>query len=181
MADFGIGEYLAIATIAATAVSAYASYQQGQAISAGYNYNSQVANAQATIDTQQAEAQARADKQQTQRQLGQISADYAASGIDPSSSGTPLAVMSDQAAQGELTRQLDLYRGKIAALGAQTGAQSDQYQAAVARQAGTLRTGTTLLTGGITAGQLMSAPGNTASPTNTTVTDISPTAFTFTR
>src|SRR5579885_2558210 len=139
MADFGIGEALLAATAAATtigsAISAAGAASEGQGQAAALQTNAQIQQQNAQIATAQ-----------TERTLGQIAASYGASGVDVTR-GSPLQVMADQAATGELTRQLDLYRGAVAATGNLNQAQLYRIEAQQAQQAGQIRAGATILTG----------------------------------
>ena len=88
-----------VASVAATAVSAMGSMQAGAQAKATANYNAQVDQVKATTAEMQSQSQATQDAANTQRQLGQAEAAYGAGGVDMT--GTPLAVMSDLATQGE--------------------------------------------------------------------------------
>ena len=96
MADFGISEALLALSVAGAAASAYGAYSQGQAASAADRTNAQIQAQDAAIATSQAAAQANQDAQNNKRVLGQISADYAAAGVDPNS-GTSLSVQIGRA------------------------------------------------------------------------------------
>jgi hypothetical protein len=145
--DLGIPEALAIAgTVASTAITAYGASQAADAQSKADSFNAEVAAQQAKNATDQANAQAQIDEQNTRRQLGQISADYGAAGVDPNQ-GTAAAVLSDQSSQGELTKQITLYQGKLARLGDLTQGQIYSYEGAQAQAAGMFKAGSTILTG----------------------------------
>ena len=105
MADFGIGEGIALAGLvtsaAAAGVSAYSSYQQQNAANAANAYNQQVAQDQASQATQLGVIQAEENDQQTQQLIGQQKAAYAAAGVDVNS-GSPLTVTSQTAGFGAL-------------------------------------------------------------------------------
>ncbi|HLG87055.1 MAG TPA: hypothetical protein VKZ79_07650 [Alphaproteobacteria bacterium] len=144
MADLGIGE---IAAIAAAGVAAVGSIASGVAQSNAAKYNAEVEQQRAQEAEQQAEAQAAIDKQNTARKMGQAEAAYGASGVDPNS-GSPLNVMSDLATQGELTRQLTLYQGKIGAIADLQQGALDKLQGQNALTSGIVGAGSTLLTAG---------------------------------
>lgn len=133
-------------TVASTAYAAYSASQAADAQASAQRYNQQVAEQNAQIAKDQANTQAAIDKQETTRRLGQISASYGASGVQ-TDQGSPLDVLSDQAATGEMTKQLDLYRGKVAAAGFSSQAQLYGLEAAQTQQAGDIRAGQTILTG----------------------------------
>src|SRR5579883_2162187 len=136
MADLGIGEIAAIAAAGVAAVGSIAA-----------KYNAEVEQQRAQEAEQQAEAQAAIDKQNTARKMGQAEAAYGASGVDPNS-GSPLNVMSDLATQGELTRQLTLYQGKIGAIADLQQGALDKLQGQNALTSGIVGAGSTLLTAG---------------------------------
>jgi hypothetical protein len=155
-----------------TALGLVASQQQaqgelpvGQSQQQVSDYNAQVETQRAATATNQAAAQAAIDATATTRKLGTIQADYGAAGV-VGTTGSPLSVMMDQSMQGELARQLDLYRGSVTA---QTDAQSaklDYAQGIIANQAagvraqGTLLTGATKALGSSTVGTLATSAGN---------------------
>lgn len=144
-------------TAASSLASANGAQQSGAAAAAASQYNANVELQRAQIATQQSQTDATQVAQDTERRLGQARADFGAAGVVPDS-GSPLLVMSDQAAQGELARQLTLYRGQIAALSDQEQAQLDLFNAGQSSTAGNIRAGTTLLTG---AGRLFGSFGGT--------------------
>lgn len=131
---------------AATVISAVGQIAQGNAQASAYQYNQQFAEAQGRIQQQQAEAQAALDKQNSDRLKGEIITTYGVAGIDPGT-GTPLDVLSDAAAQAELTRQTTLYRGTLARLGDLADAQLSGIYASNAATGGYIRAGSTILTG----------------------------------
>ena len=134
------------ASLIGTAVSATGQVQAGQQQQQAYDYNAQVQRQNATIATQEAQGQAKIDKTQTERNLGAIAAAYGGAGIDPTQ-GSPLMVMADQAATGELNRQLDLYRGSVQATSSTNQANLLTYQGAAARTAGNTAAAGTILSG----------------------------------
>ena len=136
----------AAASVAGSFVQATGQQQAGQEQQQADQYNAAVQRQNATIATQQAQSQAAIDKQQTERNLGQIAATYGAAGIDPTE-GSPLMVMADQAATGELNRQLDLYRGSVAATSNINQANILTYQGRQAASAGTTAAAGTILSG----------------------------------
>ncbi|HEV2186383.1 MAG TPA: hypothetical protein VGR70_04205 [Stellaceae bacterium] len=147
MADMGIGEMLALGSVAAgTAFSAFSSVNAGNQQASAYQFNQQVQQENASIVRQEAASQAAIDRQQTERTLGNVKAAYGAGGVDPNR-GTPLDVMADQAMTGELTRQLDLYRGEVAATGDINQANLLGYEAQQARSAGENRAVATIFSG----------------------------------
>jgi hypothetical protein len=160
MADFGLTEIAAVASIAGTGLSAIGSMNQAQAQQANANYQAQVARNNQTIAAQnaqyasQAGAAATTKAQLEQRaKIGAIGAELAASGLDPNT-GSPAAVKKSAAELAQLdtatTAQdaaLKVYGFKTA--GANYGAQAglDQQEASQAGAAGALSAGSTLLSG----------------------------------
>ncbi len=126
--------------IAGTVVSALGQYQAGKAQEAAYKYN-------AAADLAASQAQASQVEQETKRRLGAANAAFAAGGVTPE--GSPTAVASDLATQGELAKQLTLYRG-------QTAANEQTFYARQASRAATIGAFSTLLSG--TGGALMGMP-----------------------
>lgn len=131
--------------LAGAGAGALGSISQGNQQAAASNANAQQLEARASADTAQAAAQATLDQQNSRRQMAAAFANAGASGVDPGQ-GSPLSVMSDLAAQGELTRRLSIYRGDVASTGDLNQAALTRWQGSQAKQAGFLRAGTTLLT-----------------------------------
>jgi hypothetical protein len=107
--------------IGSSAIGAVGAIRAGNQQAAADRYNASVA-------TSEGNSQAAIDKSQAEVKVGQVAASYAGAGVDVNA-GTPLSMMANTAANGELTRQLDLYR-------AQTASQIDTYEASQAQQTG---------------------------------------------
>ena len=131
----GLAAYSAIS-------SAQAQQQAGQQAQQIANSNADILSQRATQAQNEAQARAAIQARSNARTLGATKAAYGASGVDVNE-GTPLEVLSDQATEGELQRQLILYGGQT---------QSNAYQ----QQANILRMG-----GAVTAGAANTAAGNT--------------------
>ncbi len=105
MADFGIGEGLALGSLvmaaAGAGVSAYGSYQQQSAANAANQYNEQVAKDQQAQAQQLGTFAEEQQQQQTAQLEGRQKAAYAAAGVDVNS-GTPEIVNSQTAGYGAL-------------------------------------------------------------------------------
>ena len=86
---------------AGTAVSAIGAAKQAQGEQNILDYNAQVQRQEAVTAQQTAQEQAAQEAVQTHRTIGQEIANAGASGVDPSQ-GSPPAVMSDAATEGEL-------------------------------------------------------------------------------
>lgn len=134
---------MVVMAVAAAAMSAMGSIQAGQQASAIGSYNNAVEDQRAQIAKEQAGAQAAMDESNNRRKLGEAAAAYGAAGVDMT--GTPLAVMSDQATQGELTRRLDLYRGNLTATSDIQQGQLDEAQGNAQKTASYFTAGSTLL------------------------------------
>jgi hypothetical protein len=117
----------------------YQKYQMGQ-------YNAAIANEQATIAKEEAATEAQQEKQVWDQRIGAAITNAGASGVDPSQ-GSPLNVVASMGQQGELARQLALYRGTLQAAGLKQQAALDIYQGDQALYGGIATGGTTFLTG----------------------------------
>lgn len=138
---------LSALTAGAAGLSAYGSLEAGATQKAISNYDAQVQTQKAQEASDQSQEQAAIDEANNRRALGRAAASYGAAGLDMT--GTPLSVMSDLASQGELTRQLDLYKGKITAQSDLQQGALDQAQGLQAQTAGYFNAGTSLLTGAL--------------------------------
>ena len=134
------------ASLIGSVVSATGQVQAGKEQQQADTVNAQVQRQNATIATQEAQGQAKIDKTQTERNLGAIAATYGAAGVDPTQ-GSPLTVMADQAATGELNRQLDLYRGSVGATSSLNQANLLTFQGQQQAIAGTTGAVGTILSG----------------------------------
>ncbi|MDD3238224.1 MAG: hypothetical protein PHV37_09035 [Candidatus Gastranaerophilales bacterium] len=112
MCDFGISEIILAVSLAATAASTtlgvVSSVEQGKAQQAQYDYQTQVAANNAKIAENNAAAQrqqgieeSRMQRIKTMQAVGSQQAAMAANGLDVTQ-GTPLDVIEDTAAMGEL-------------------------------------------------------------------------------
>lgn len=134
-----------VVTIAAAAASAYAAYEQGQQQQAAAQYNAKLVRNQALQAQYAAEAQAKQREEHTRRLLASQRVAAGASGV--TTEGSPLAVMMDSAAQGAYEAGLIRAGGQYQsdALFGEAGIQ--RFYGQQAAEAGTLRAGTTLLSG----------------------------------
>jgi hypothetical protein len=120
-----------VATVVGTGLSVVGALNQGKAESGAAQFNAESAR-------QEAASREAAQRAQAQRQLGTIRAGVAKSGARME--GTPLAVLSESAANAEIDALNTRYSGQ------REGALYDS-RARNARTAGYLRAGTSLLTG----------------------------------
>lgn len=131
--------------IAAAAVSAYGSYEQGQTQKRASNYNRQLAEQNAVAARQQAAARQKQHDRETTLRLGAIRANQGAFG--GAMEGSALDVLGDTAAQLELQRQNIEYAGELQARGYDSTAVLDQVRGESAARAGTIGAGASLLGG----------------------------------
>jgi len=139
---FSVGQGLAGAGMGLSAISSIAGGNQAAAADSA---NAQIEKQKAQAALATSEAQATQVQQQTNQKMGEIAADYGASGVEMK--GSPLNVMMSNAIQGQLSKQLTLYQGSVNANYDQNQAQLDQNKAAQDQSSGWLKGGTTLLTG----------------------------------
>lgn len=154
----------AIASLAATAIgtgiSAYGSYQQGQAASKAASYNAQIAENNRTIAEQNAEYATRAGIAKAEQEslagrsaLGKIKARQSASGVTVASSSSEDVVEGAReanvldVANVVQNAQLQAYGYKSQAMNFEAGANLARIEGANARRAGTLGALGTLLSG----------------------------------
>lgn len=139
----------AVVSIATTAISMYASYEQGQAQAQAqknvYRYQAALAENQAVAERQAAEVRAQEARERKRRLLSSTRAAAAASGIEVDE-GSPGDVLLDNATQAELAVARARYGGELGAFGATQQASMARYQARLAGAAAP-SLGATLLTG----------------------------------
>mgnify|MGYP006982876099 CR=1 FL=1 len=90
----------AAATAVGAGVSAYSSYQSGQATKRLMDYNAKLANQDAMVRERDGRILANAQRDQNRRLLAKQRALYGAAGVDMT--GTPLLVEAEQAGQLEM-------------------------------------------------------------------------------
>ena len=136
----------AVAAILSAAVTAYSSYQQGQAASQAARYNARVAEQQAESARQAAGADAETRRRQLDRVLGAQRARYGASGVIPSE-GSPLLVMMESEEEAALDVARVRHGGAAAAYGLGLEASIQRRQGQQARRQGYLSSTSAILTG----------------------------------
>lgn len=136
----------AAAAVAGTAVSALGAARQAQGEQNILNYNAEVQRQEAESAQQAADVQAAEQAVKTHETIGEEIANAGASGVDPNQ-GSPLAVASDTATQGELQKQLIIWQGKTQQNALLNQANIDLYQGGQIRAAVPITVGSTLLTG----------------------------------
>jgi ribonuclease E len=155
----GLATLAAGASLVGTGITALGSATKGSQQQTASNVNAAIEQQAATTDLNQAQAQASNDRTKTGQLLGEIIADYGASGVDPTGvGGSPLAVLSSNAAQGALQSQTDIYQGIVRANAAQGQAALDTVSGEEAYEAGMTSAAGTVLSGvGSTATKLAQA------------------------
>lgn len=167
---------LAIATMAAAAVSAYGQYQAGKAQESASEYNAQVQEQNARVAEQYAKAaEARGDDEARQRRIdadrmaSRQMAVLAAKGIDIST-GTPLDILGDTAMYGELDAQtikynaaLEAYQQRVTASNALSSAELSRMEGRQAAKAGNMQAVGTLIGGAAKAGNQYMSYSNSGS------------------
>src|SRR4051812_29875151 len=103
--------------IASTAVSVIGAIQQGAAAKQAGDYNAAIGRRNAQIAIDQSAADEARQRRVTDQQIGQIRANYGASGVDMGE-GSPLEVLGISAMNGELDAQTIRYHGRLKSIGA---------------------------------------------------------------
>lgn len=118
-----------------TLFQAQGDIQGGKDRKAAYDFNAQQEQSQGTQQRNIAIAAGQQKGREAELRAGAITAAYGAAGVDPNS-GSPLQVMSDQATQGELARQMTIWQGVAQQQSADTQASADQAEGSAALRAG---------------------------------------------
>jgi hypothetical protein len=134
-----------IATVAAAGISAYASYESGQAQKEAGKYNAAVAENNAIAARNSAMLAEEDHREKSRRILATIRARSGASGT--TMEGSPLLVLSDSARQSEIDALRIRYGGELEATGYKAQAGLSLFQGDQAATAGALTGGATMLTG----------------------------------
>ena len=141
-----------------TAMSAVGMLSNASAQSSASNYNAQINQQNAVIAQQQgAAAQAEHDKQ-ARLQIGQMAANYGASGVD-SGQGSPLDVLQDSVKTAKLDNLMIGYNYDLRARGFQNSAALDSARASSASTSGLLGAAGAVASG-YGAYSRMTPPGN---------------------
>jgi len=117
---------------AGTALSAVSQYRAGQAQEEAYKYNAGVAEQKGIYEETQS-------RDKLRKLLSSQKALYAKAGVDMTS-GSPLLLMADTAAQGEM-EALNIRKGY------QSEAKMNRYYGNQAKKAGNIKAGSTFLSG----------------------------------
>lgn len=132
--------------IAGAAVSAYSAISTAQANKDASDYNAAIARQNATIATDQGNVAAEAQRRRMKLFLGNMKAQQGASGI-VANEGTPLDLLAQSAAQGELDAQTIGYNARLKSLGYTQQATLDEFSGQNAMRKGYLDAGSAILTG----------------------------------
>lgn len=119
-------------------------------------YNAKVAENNAIASRQQAAANAEAQQRDARMRIGQMEANYAASGV--SLEGSPLEILEQSARNSEMDRLNILYGGELRAGNYGAEAQLNKSRASSAMTSGFIRAGSELMSGAARYGQLTREP-----------------------
>ena len=139
--------FLPIMQAAGTALSVFGSLQSGKASKQAAEFNEKINRQNAELALVEARDNARIVDRQNYLLRGSIVAAAGASG--GKQDGSVLDVIADAAAQGELEKQMILYRGQLKARGYTNTAALDEYGGEVAQTGSYLKAGAELLSGGV--------------------------------
>lgn len=151
-------------TVISGLAGALGSISQANAQADANEYNAQVSEQNAAYARQEAEAEAIRTRRENQRRLGQTAAQYGKAGV-VLSEGSPLDVLGDASAEGELDAMIQSYKGERQGRYYDSEAQINRQKAKDARSAGLWNAGSTLLTTGMKFGSR--TPSTPAKPTTT--------------
>ncbi|MBS4046572.1 MAG: hypothetical protein KG075_09550 [Alphaproteobacteria bacterium] len=132
--------------MAATAMKAIGTANQLRGEARASKQNAELADQQALISRQQADADAVLQQRRARKVIGNMRANYGASGL--TMEGSPLDVLEESVSNAEMDRQTILYRGNLRAMGFENTAAQYRARAKNMRNAAYL----TLLTGFAEAG-----------------------------
>ena len=145
MASFAA--FLPIMQAAGTALSVFGQLKEGKSKKQAAEFNEKVNLQNAELALTEARDNARLVDRQNYLLRGSIVAAAGASG--GTQGGSVLDVIADAAAQGELEKQMIIYRGQLKARGYLNTAQLDEYGGEVAQTGSYLRAGAELLGGAV--------------------------------
>jgi len=128
-----------------TAVSAYGQYAQGQSQKKWAAYNAEVAERDAETATKVAGYEANLQRKQTEELLGRQRASYGKAGV--TTEGSPLLLMAETAAEGEMEASMIEWGGKTKAQRFRSEAALSRMKGGMFQRAGYYGAGSTLLTG----------------------------------
>jgi hypothetical protein len=139
-----------IALAAGGLMSAVGAINQGNSAKAAADYNAQVAEQNAELSRQQGIEEERRTRIMAKKQLGDMRANYGASGI--TLEGSPLDILEESAAAAELDALTVRHAGDSRAIGYRNEAAQERFSGRQARTSGYFSASGSLLSG---AGQAM--------------------------
>lgn len=142
-----VAGFLPIMQAAGTALSVFGQLQGGSAAKQAAEFNEKINRQNAELALVEARDNARIVDRQNYLLRGSIVAAQGASG--GKQQGSVLDVIADAAAQGELEKQMILYRGQLKARGYTNTAELDQMSGNSAQSGSYLKAGAELLSGGV--------------------------------
>jgi hypothetical protein len=134
-----------IVMMAGAAISAMGAISQANAAKATAGYNAQLRERDASVALDQSKQDAARVARRTEEAQGSLLAGYGASGV--TSDGSPLDVLRQSAAEGQLDQDTLLYRGRLKATGYADSAELDRMQGRTATEQGRWNAASQLLTG----------------------------------
>ncbi|HOK66353.1 MAG TPA: hypothetical protein PLV55_06030 [Anaerohalosphaeraceae bacterium] len=137
--------------IGGTLTAAYGQVRAGQEEEAVAKYNARVKEMEARAQEQKTIVESKRQAEEASRQMSSLRTSLSASGL-VSTTGTPLAILSEQARQSALENAMIGYEGMTAATRLREEAKQIKYAGKTAKKAAYIGAGTTLLTGFATAG-----------------------------
>jgi hypothetical protein len=144
--------WTSIAKVAASAMEGYSQIQAARAEAAWHDYNAKIANRNAEQAVIQSKAEAKRRRQEIRKLLGVQGALYGKAGV--TFEGSPLLVMADTAAEGELDARLIEYEGLLKKQAYKMQARASKLHAKGIRTASYWQAGSSLL-GGAASGTSM--------------------------
>lgn len=123
-----------VGAIGSAVIGGIGALQEGAAANAAAQYNAQQYETAAKTVEEQGHAEANKARRENRRLLGQMRAQYGASGI--TLEGSPLDVLEDTAAEGELEAQQKIYSGRVQAVEYRNKASLSRMQGESAKKAG---------------------------------------------
>lgn len=149
---FTIGSFAVTVADAFTVISGVAgalgAVSQGNAQADAHNYNAQISQQNAEYARREAEAEAIRTRRENQRRVGNAAANYGKAGV-VLSEGSPLEVLGDISAEGELDAMIQEYKGERQGRYYDSEAENNRRLAKSARTAGYWNAGSSLLTAGM--------------------------------
>lgn len=163
---FTIGSFAVTVGDAFTVLSGLAgalgSISQANAQEEANEYNAQVSERNAQYARNEAEAEAARTRRENMRRIGQASAQYGKAGV-VLNEGSPLDVLGDISAEGELDAAIQTYKGERQGAYYDSEAVINRRKASEAKSAGYWNAGSSLLTAGMRFGsRTPSAPNKPA-------------------